>query len=187
MPERWNIALRILCLALAGIVLFQLSRIVTRKDSLSDLRVEGTGLPVANSASTVETNVPAKIEPANTAPKTARTASAAAKKQADLPPLVQTKVDRITQSEILASIVRPLPMALLGIAGKDAFIRTPTGQSALLREGEESGGVKVLKVGVNRVLIEHEQQKKELTVFAGFGGESLLPKGEKAPGETTIK
>ena len=51
----------------------------------------------------------------------------------------------------------------------------------LLREGEELGGVKLLRIGTNRVLIEHEQQQKELTVFSGVGGETLLPKGENKP------
>ena len=99
-----------------------------------------------------------------------------AQKPADVSPAVLARVERITQSEILGAIVRPLPMALLGIAGKDVFLRAPNGQTGLLREGEELGGVKLLRIGTNRVLIEHEQQKKELTVFSGFGSETLLPK-----------
>ena len=63
-----------------------------------------------------------------------------------VPSSVQGRVDRITQSEILAPVMRPLPMALLGIGGKDAIIRTPMGQTSLLREGEEAGGVKLLKL-----------------------------------------
>jgi hypothetical protein len=106
---------------------------------------------------------------------------AAKKEEADVPPAVQARVDRITQSEILGPVIRPLPMALLGIAGKDALLRTPNGQTGLLREGEELGGVKLLRIGTNRVLIEHEQQQKELSVFSGFGSETLLPKGEKNP------
>ena len=70
-------------------------------------------------------------------------------------------------------------MALLGIAGKDAFIRTPNGQTGLLREGEELGGIKLLKIGTNRVLIEQDKQEKELTLFSGFGSDTLLPKKEK--------
>ena len=75
---------------------------------------------------------------------------------------------------ILGQVVRPLPMALLGIAGKDAFLRGPDGQTGLVREGEELGAVKLLRIGTNRVLIEHEGQKKELTLFSGFGSESLI-------------
>ena len=84
----------------------------------------------------------------------------------------------MTQSEILGAIVRPLPMALLGIAGQDAFLRAPNGQTGLLREGDELGGIKLLRIGTNRVLIEHEQQQKELMLFSGFGSETLLPKGK---------
>jgi hypothetical protein len=94
-----------------------------------------------------------------------------------LPPAVQARVDRITQSEILGPVMRPLPMALLGIAGEDAFMRAPNGQTGLMRVGDELGGVRLLRIGTNRVLIEHERQQKELTLFSGFGGETLLPSG----------
>jgi hypothetical protein len=97
-------------------------------------------------------------------------------KDSALPPAIQARVERITQSEILGPVMRPLPMALLGIAGKDAFIRAPNGQTGLLREGEELGGVKLIQIGTNRVLIELEGQTKELSVFSGFGSETLLPK-----------
>lgn len=89
---------------------------------------------------------------------------------------LQSRVERITQSEILAPIIRPPPMALLGIAGRDAFLRTPSGQTQILREGAELDGVRLLRIGTNRVLVEHAGEKKELMIFAGFGGESLLPK-----------
>jgi hypothetical protein len=46
----------------------------------------------------------------------------------------------------------------------------------LVREGDVVGGVKLLRIGTNRVLIEHEGQTKELTLFSGFGSETLLPK-----------
>lgn len=91
-------------------------------------------------------------------------------------PLIQARIDRITQSEVLAPVFHPPPMALLGIAGRDAFIRTPSGQSTLLREGAESDGIKLLRLGTNRVLIEQGGEKKELIIFEGLGSESLLPK-----------
>jgi len=46
----------------------------------------------------------------------------------------------------------------------------------LLREGEETGGVRLIRIGTNRVLVEHENQKKELTLFSGLGSTTLLPK-----------
>jgi hypothetical protein len=97
-------------------------------------------------------------------------------KAPELPGPIQARVDKIVNSEILGAIVRPMPMALLGIAGKDAFIRGPNGQTGLVREGEEFGGIKLLKIGINRILIEQENEKKELMLFSGLGGESLLSK-----------
>lgn len=97
-----------------------------------------------------------------------------------LPPAVQARVDKIVDSELLAPVMRPLPMALLGIAGKDVFLRAPNGQTGLVKEGDELGPVKLLRIGTNRVLVEQDGQKTELTIFSGYGGESLLtPSSEK--------
>ena len=96
-------------------------------------------------------------------------------KAPDLPPAIQARVDRIAQSEILAPFIRPLPMALLGIAGDRAFLRAANGQTGVIRQGGEVGGIKLLRIGTNRVLIEQDGQQKELTIFSGYGGESLLP------------
>lgn len=102
-----------------------------------------------------------------------------AKKASGLPPSIQARVDKITESELLAPVVRPAPMALFGIAGDSAFLRGPLGQTGVIKEGEEIGGIKLLKIGFNRVLVEQDGEKKELMVFSGFGGESLLPKENK--------
>jgi hypothetical protein len=102
-------------------------------------------------------------------------------KARDLPPEIQARVDRITDSEILGPVMRPLPMALLGIAGNVAFLRAANGQTGLVKEGEDLGGLKLLRIGINRVLVEQEGQKKELMIFSGLGGESLLPNESKAP------
>ena len=169
MLERFNPVLRIVCLLLVGLVLFQFSRLVARKDALGNLNFTRLDLSAAPqiSATNKTTNAAASRAAMNKAP--------------ELPPAVQARVDRITQSEILGAVVRPLPMALLGIAGPDVFLRAPNGQTGMIRAGEELGGVKLLKIGVNRVLIEHEKEQKELTLFSGFGSETLLPKGEKNP------
>ena len=108
-----------------------------------------------------------------------------AKKDADLAAPIKNRIERITESEILGPVMRPMPMALLGIAGPDVFLRAPDGQTGLVKEGAELGGVKLLRVGINRVLIELEGKKQELTIFSGFGSETLL---EKEPtNEPTIK
>ena len=89
---------------------------------------------------------------------------------------IRARVYGITDSEILGPIMRPMPMALLGIAGNVAFLRAANGQTGLVKEGDSLGGLKLLRIGTNRVLVEDDGQKKELTLFSGYGGESLLPK-----------
>ncbi|HXC34735.1 MAG TPA: hypothetical protein VNV43_02610 [Candidatus Acidoferrales bacterium] len=98
-------------------------------------------------------------------------------------PAIQASIDRITDSEILGPVVRPLPMALLGIAGKVAFLRTPDGVTGLVKEGDELGGIKLLRIGINRALIEENGQQKELTIFDGIGGETLLDKSPQSSNE----
>ena len=106
------------------------------------------------------------------------------KRGSDLPPAVQARISRITDSEILGPVVRPLPMGLMGIAGDVAFLRTATGQTGLVKEGDSLGDLKLLRIGINRVLIEQDGQKKELMIFSGYGGESLLPKQKETSDET---
>ena len=99
----------------------------------------------------------------------------------ELPRDIQARIDRVIESEILAPVMRPLPMALLGILGKDVFLRAPNGQTGLVKEGEELGGVKLVRVGINRVLVEEQGEQKELTIFAGLGGEPLLSAQKNGP------
>jgi hypothetical protein len=98
-----------------------------------------------------------------------------------LPPEIQARLDRIVDSEILAPVMHPLPMALLGILGNDIFLRAPSGQTGLIKEGEELGGVKLLRIGINRVLVEEKGERKELTIFDGLGSESLLATKKDSP------
>jgi hypothetical protein len=105
----------------------------------------------------------------------------------NLPPPIQARVDRIKESEILGPFIRPLPLALLGIADDDAFLRSPDGQTGLVKEGGELGGIKLLRIGINRVLVEQDGEKKELTLFDGFGSESLMPKESDTSTNATIK
>jgi hypothetical protein len=94
----------------------------------------------------------------------------------ELPLPIRARVDRITESELLGQVMHPMPMGLLGIAGDVAFLRAANGQTGLVKEGDSLGGLKLLRIGINRVLVEDGGQKKELTIFSGLGGESLLPK-----------
>jgi hypothetical protein len=196
MLERSGPVLRIICLGLAALLFVQFVRLVARRDPLKQVTI-----PAALSSLT-RTNIQTdrkelesvsrqesgkkevNLPPASKAMGMANRGMFSGPpqggmKDSTLPPAIQARVERITQSEILGPVMRPLPMALLGIAGKDAFIRAPSGQTGLLREGEELGGVKLLQIGTNRVLIELEGQTKELSVFSGFGSETLLPKGKE--------
>ena len=97
----------------------------------------------------------------------------------NLPADVQAMIDKIRQSQLLGPDIKPPPMALMGIAGKDVFLRGPNGQTGVIREGEDLGGVKLIRIGTNRVLVEENGQQKELTIFSGFGSETLLEKKDK--------
>ena len=184
--ERINPVLRLICFGLAALVVAQAARLALRKDPLRELSFDSSALAAVvleNEPPTPKTNTDTNLSASGSASAKKETSAPprrpTARKAPELPPPIQTRVDRITQSEIFAAVVRPLPMALLGIAGKDAFLRSPNGQTGLLKEGEELGGIKLLRIGTNRVLIEHEQQQKELTLFSGLGGETLLPKTEQ--------
>ena len=106
-------------------------------------------------------------------------------KPIELPPEVQARVDTIIDSELLGPVIRPMPMALIGIADKEAFIRATNGQTGPVKVGGEIGGIKLLRIGVNRVLVESGGETNELTLFNGIGGESLMPKPTNAPGTNT--
>jgi hypothetical protein len=108
-------------------------------------------------------------------------------KMAELPPQVKERVDRIVQGEILAPVMRPMPMALLGIGGQSAILRSPDGQTGVVKEGDTLGSIKLISIGTNRVLIEQDGEKKELTIFDGLGSESLLPKPDKTTNEPAKK
>ena len=191
MLKQLNAALKMVCLVLAAVLVLRIARLAVPRNALKDLldgpwqtlqassltAGETPALPGASSATRVNDTSPAppqgkaSVALTNSGPRLEM-----GKPASDLPPAIQARVDRIVQSEILGQVVRPLPMALLGIAGQDVFVRAPNGQTGLLRPGEELVGIKLLRIGTNRVLIEHEQQQKELTLFSGFGGEPLLPK-----------
>jgi len=93
-----------------------------------------------------------------------------------LPKEIQARVDKIVDSEIFGPVIRPLPMQLFGIAGDTALLRTDSGQSGLVKAGDSLGDIKLVRIGINRVLVEQNGNLKELMIFEGYGGESLMPK-----------
>ena len=103
----------------------------------------------------------------------------------DLPPLVQARIGKIVDSELLGPVIHPQPMALLGIAGDVAFLRTDSGETGLVKVGDALGDLKLLRIGINRILVEQNGQPKELTIFSGMGSESLLNTSDKSSNETT--
>jgi len=144
----------------------------------------------ADSAHTNLTNSvmarPAGARPRNPAAMAAMIGGPAGRKPASpLSPEIQARVDRVYESEIFAPVMHPMPMALLGVAGNAAFLRAPSGQTGMVKEGDSLGDIKLLQVGINRVLVEQDGKKQELMIFAGLGGESLLTKTNESSNETT--
>jgi len=103
----------------------------------------------------------------------------------DLPPVTRNRIDQIVNSELLGPVMHPQPMGLMGIAGDEAFLRADSGETGLVKEGATLGDLKLLRIGINRVLVEVNGQKQELTIFSGMGGESLLNTPDKNSNETT--
>ena len=86
---------------------------------------------------------------------------------------LQACLQHLERSGALGRTPGPSPLALFGFAGNSAMLRLPNGQTVMVAEGEESNGVKILKIDTNRVLLMHEGQQLELTLFSGVGSESL--------------
>jgi hypothetical protein len=193
MLDRLESISRLLCIGLGALLFLQLVNAVLHGDPLGRATIPDLPtLPAAAPAAPDKTNsVPVASDKTNSAPvasdktnsvpvvKTAGRHSGPPQpmqgKKADLPPAVQARVDLVVESGILGPFMRPMPMALLGIAGEDAFLRAPDGQTGMVKEGADLGAIKLLRIGTNRVLVEENGEKKELTLFAGMGGESLLP------------
>ena len=155
MLERLTPIFRLICILLAGLILFQVSRLIARRNSYAQIGI-GAGLAVSA--------------------KTENTTNKPSSGPVQVPPEIAARVEKIKESQVLGMIVRPPPMGLIGIAGPDVILRGPNGQMGIIRVGEELGGVKLLQIGVNRVLVQYEGKTNELTLFEGFGGESLLRK-----------
>lgn len=189
MLERSERILKIVGIGLAVFLVFQVTRIVARvntaaaasipeipswsprsgADSNATVRATGSGPPGGVPAGVVP---PGAMPPRGRPPGSGRPGGGSVP---DLPPAVRQRVDRVVQSGVLGPVVRPPPMALLGIGGDRVFLRAPNGQTGLIKEGDELGGVRLLRIGTNRVLVEENGQSKELMIFGGLGGQGLMP------------
>ncbi len=96
-------------------------------------------------------------------------------KKMELPKEMKARLSAIIDSEVLGQVMHPMPMMLQGIVEDEAFIQATNGQSGPVKIGAEMAGVKLLRIGVNRVLVDDHGEKKELMIFGGAGGESLMP------------
>jgi len=146
--------LKTACLGLAVLLSLEAYRLAVEEDPLGELAaVEATALPDEGGGADASPAPPAKPGSVDNAPETYAV---------------------IDASAILGSSRKPPQKpALLGIAADHAFIRAPSGQTDIVREGGDLGGVKVLRIGTNRVLIEYEGKQEELTIFSGLGSAPL--------------
>jgi len=103
---------------------------------------------------------------------------------APLDPPVLARVNKVRDSELFGPVMHPQPIGLAGIAGDYAFLRMPSGQPAMVKEGESQEGIKLVRIGINRVLIEQDGKQSELMIFEGYGGESLMPKPDLSTNST---
>jgi hypothetical protein len=179
MSERAAPILKWVCLAFAALLIWKLGRFALVADPLGKVTVPAIPIwaPTVETAATKSTNAPPKPPPGPRSP------AAAIPKPSDLSSNALARVDRIISSEIFGPVPRPTPIRLFGLTGRGptAHIQAPTGGQIELLVGEEKAGIKLLEVRPNRVLVEHEGQKKELVMNAGIGSESLLSPGKGNP------
>lgn len=167
-------ALRLLCLGLLAVIAAQTAGLVREGDPLLVVETE----PPAASG---EPPTTASSEPAATSVKEASSPVAKDGAVPNAPgpapqPALPDRFKAIDASGIFGSVpVQKIVPTLIGMAGKYAILQTPDGAVGLVAEGGEQGGVKVLKIDINRALIEFEGKQQELTLFSGLGSSSLLP------------
>jgi hypothetical protein len=183
--ERSLIALKSACLILAAIICLQLIGLLGKADPL--LGIENSPF-LARARAPAAAAAPAPVPAPGAAPGPEKKPEAEAAKKA-APPAPDARSQAIEKSSIFGEAPKkggPARPALLGIAGDRAILRLPDGKVDLAVEGSEIGGVKVLRMAQNRVLVEYRGRKLELTIFSGLGSDSLSEKSrEKAPGKET--
>ena len=58
---------------------------------------------------------------------------------------------------------------------KYAVLKTADGNTVMLAAGEEKNGVKLLRIEINRVAVEHLGKEIELSLFSGLRSRPPLP------------
>ncbi len=154
--------LRIACFGLLALIAAQAVGLVREGDPPTDPQPESAA--------------PANLPRANEATGGGAPPSAAAAPQTDPPASLPERFKSIDACGMFGSVpVQKIVPTLIGMAGKYAILQTPDGAIGLVAEGGQQGDVKVIKIDINRALIEFEGKQQELTLFSGLGSSSLLP------------
>lgn len=167
MHDKWQKGFQITAGLLCFLAIWPIVQMVFRKSPLKDI----PPIELDAAASTTDKE--------SSTGKSSKGSDKGKKESKDLPTDIEKRSAKLEKSGILGKTPKPPPMALIGIAEPYAFLQTPTGKTEKIKEGESLNGVKVLKVGANRVLVEHEDQTSELSIFSGIGSESLMPSNDK--------
>lgn len=185
MSERIEKLLKLACLCFGGVILFQLAGIMRAGGTAEKLVVPEIAVvepeetePDASPETPpdVPPGFPAGMPPGMPMTMPGGPPGMPGGRGPSLDPALQARVDVILKSEMFGPVPKPPPMALMGIAGSHAMLRTDNGQTGLIAVGETLGDTKLLRIGTNRVLVEKDGEEKELTLFSGYGSESLLKK-----------
>lgn len=168
MPERYLILVKGLCALFTLLIVLQAGKALVGSNPLDGVVMPNP--PLAPEKVVDEVKDPPTPSPAPPGPRMPGPRAA----PKEVSPTLQACLDQLDKSGVLGRVPKPVPFVLFGFAGNAAFLRVPNGQSGLVAEGEEFGGVKVLRIGNNRVLLEHEGKQQELTLFSGLGSESLM-------------
>ncbi|MDC0325319.1 hypothetical protein OAM01_01015 [bacterium] len=163
MLERLAIGFKALAIVLCIVVMTPLVQMMFRKLPLNDVRL----VTMVSSSKESKNGINESDSHSNDNKPNS--------KKETLPPEIGQRSTKLEESGIFGRTPKPPPMALIGIAEPYAFLQTPDGQSGKVKQGETLRGVKVLRVGPNRVLVEHEGQTSELSIFSGIGSQSLMP------------
>ncbi|MCA8962210.1 MAG: hypothetical protein KDC38_16910 [Planctomycetes bacterium] len=169
MSDHWRLGSKFACLVLGCLLMWRVSQLFAGDAAESVIRqdIDTLALMVAKAEKAVDRE--------NVALPDEFRAAAGSRAFGAKPPQKEKKNE---------PKAKPQP-SLVGIAGNLAFVKLPSGTVVALREGESNDGVKVARIGVNRVLVEHEEKTLELMIFAGFGSTSLLPPPEETSTEAS--
>jgi hypothetical protein len=154
--KRLLLLLKLICLCWIVVICAEGHALLTRKGPLADLGADAD---------------------ADAAPESGKPAVAGSKEAGPATVPLPEKYKPIDSSGIfgLAPQKKESPPVLLGIAGDCALIAAPDGARGIVREGGELHGVKILRLDINRALIEYKGKVEELTMFSGLGSTSILP------------